>query len=277
MEAVRLSQLYFIIIFGSPSFLQVGEARYVESNHPVRPGEEITGEISFEGATSLKVFFHPRCSTPPGTVLRLTAGERPPYVYSGSAVGDAADDEEDEDADGASGGRKKQKKGNWPDKDPLSVPSHKLSYSFIMPNTASAAASSYFGFGITVVAVGMTPGAKVTALARQSADLTLASNLMLSSWNQEMDADLADLARHICEAHNTRRSRDRDRETPAAKTKISPISMPLELLCIPTATAALQYASLGAVPVPLLRMRYALMRNFNQVLQVRSASFDRIC
>ncbi len=51
-----------------------GTSRFVETNHPYRAGEVLSGSVEFPGAKNLRVVLHPMCSTPEGVKLSLEGG-----------------------------------------------------------------------------------------------------------------------------------------------------------------------------------------------------------
>ena len=253
----------------------IGEHRYVETNHPVRPGEVLRGEVEVKGASSLSVSFNPRCATVAGAALTLTYSvgkEKTTLTYGGPARG-------------AEGGDKAARGGAaaWP-AEPVVIKASKLAYAFSAPGGEAA---SEYGVGFTV-SPSMTSSARATVLARQIAEVVFASKQLLTNWTPAMDADLVRLAGHVAagagevEKAKDKKGSDSDSDgsdsddssaaRKAPKYKLS--TLPLSLLELRADVDSLSFASLEAVPVPQLRMRFALIRAFNALLRSTLACFS---
>jgi hypothetical protein len=258
----------------------IGRHRYVETNHPVRPGEVLKGEVELKGASGVKVTFHPRCATDAKAVLTVswTTGKGVDAVtttktFSGAAAG--------------------QEGSKWPTA-PLEVGSAtKVSYAFSSPAGVDAA----WGVGFTVSG-DMSEANLESTVQRQINEVVFASKQLLTQWTREMDADLAALARSIADASGggkkgKRKRRgsdsgsgsgsdddstagdDDDDEEEAGKAPAFTVEdMPMQFLLLRNETDGLQYPSLSEVPVPQLRMRFQLMVQFNKLLKDALPAFS---
>jgi len=284
----------------------IGRHRYVETNHPVRAGEVLKGEVELKGASGVKVTFHPRCATDTKAVLTLswTTGKGVDAVTTTKTFSGVAASEEG---------------SKWPTM-PLEVgTATKVSYSFTSPAGTEAA----WGVGFTVSG-DMSESNLESTVQRQINEVVFASKQLLTQWTREMDADLAALARTIANASGAgkkskrkRRGSDsgsddgsdsgsddeEDEEEAAGKEATFTVEdMPMHRLLLRNELDALQYPSLtegrlgssphlppsspthpppppchslpGAVPVPQLRMRFQLMVQFNKLLKDALPAFS---
>lgn len=228
----------------------IGEAKYVESNHPYRRAEVLAGEVQYAGATSLKLVFNPRCATATGVSLTITYGSTT-KTFTGPAA-QWGDDATASD---------KVKPGNWP-KEPLVITGSRVRYAFRVADKPLPAGQLPWGIGFTIVPVGMASAARSALLTRRKDEILFAARQLLTQWTRDMDAELADLARTVLDKVNSRKLE-------GSSTRFTLANMPLAHLCLPDESCDVRYPALVAseVPLPQMRMRFALLRMFNQHLQ----------
>ena len=183
-----------------------GVSKYVETNHPYRAGETLTGTIEFPAAKKLRVWLHPMCSTPAGVKLTLDAGTVSLGPFSG--VVDTSKDH-------------KPWRGTH-----IDVSGSKVTYSFKVP-ADDVNADGLWGVGITVTAVGMDQRSKEALLVSKVASVAHCVRPLVSLWTPTMDADLCELAKRICETDRS--------DPPSSSSSFSPrstLALPVDEICI---------------------------------------------
>jgi hypothetical protein len=238
----------------------VGECRHVQSNHPYRAGEVLSGEVTVDGASRLALTLHPRCATGPGVVLSLqsftSATSTTPAAsrtFSGAALMD-----EGGSFEAGEGGRET---GSWP-REPLQMPGCRLRYTLRVPAELRGEGASAWGVAFSVAPASFSRDQRLRLLSARAEEVASASRAVLSQWTPEMDSDLVELARACVGTANARPAPDG-----GSTSSFTIGTLPLAELQLATQAQELRFASLVDMPTPLLRLRFQLVRLFNAALR----------
>ncbi len=136
---------------------------------------------------------------------------------------------------------------------------NKLLYKFVVPSD-DANAAGLWGVAFTVTATGLTLKEKEALVVSHADRIGYAVKPLVSLWSPEMDTELCELARRICQT--------------SAILMRTVLTLPVDELCIRSQREALALPSISAVPVPQLRLRFALLQHFNARLQSSLHCFE---
>lgn len=249
----------------APAWLEaLGMRRYRETSHPFVPEELLRGNFTIEGASTLRVVLHPRCSLPAGCKLVLTDSKGRVRSFEGLGPSDMPS-ESSAHADALK---------RWP-REALSMAGPKISFELEVPEGTDNSASQCWGVGFTVGAKDMSAPRKKALLAKHEHDLSFALKGLTRGWTTAMDADLCVLARQACDRVNSssepgedgKEGRKRKKKKSKKGSHVTPSTMDLSDLCISSSSEAMRFTTLATIPVPQLRLRMEMLRTFNSTLK----------
>jgi len=241
----------------------MGLRRYRETSHPFVASEALKGRITIEGATTLALTLHPRCSLPAGCRLVLTDEAGKVHSFEGLGPSDTPTDTSAH-ADAVK---------RWP-QGPVSLAGPTVRYEVeaaAPAASASAAVSAAHAWGAAFTVCGekgMSAGKQRALLAAHAGDVGFALKGLTRGWTAAMDADLCQLARRACDRVTAVRNDEdgKGKKAKRAKKALDTPDMDLSDLCVASSSEALRFQALESVPVPQLRLRLQLLRAFNSLL-----------
>ena len=218
-----------------------GSSKFIESNHPYRKGESVTGSVAIPGAKKLRVLLHPRCSTVDGLALVIEGAGKVICNQSGptSATGEVV---------------------SWKQLS-FEVLGDKLTYRFVVPDTDDNGAGLW-GVGFTVYTDGLAAKDKEEIVKQRVDVIGHAVKPMVTRWDATMDGALCELARKTVEAGVQE------------EAFMTMLTMSPSRLCLRDERDVRAFSCLANVPVLQLRLRYALLQEFNRRLSAVMHCFE---
>jgi hypothetical protein len=207
-----------------------GVTRYVESNHPYRRGEVVNEIVAIPGAKKLRVSLHPQCATQAGTALVLEANGKVVGTFGGPSDAVA-----------------------WKTTK-IDVLGDRVTIKFVVPESDSNE-KHFWGIAASVSADNLSANDKEFILKQKESTIGYAFRTMAAVWDTTTDTELCELARRTVEGHG-------GEDGSGANTMHA---LPLHRLWLLPRDEG-TCPSLAHIPLPLLRLRFAMLQDFNKRL-----------
>lgn len=225
----------------------------VQSAHPAKPGDEVSGTVHVEGASSLKVWLHPRCSGPVELLLWAPDSDWK-RTFKGVV---RASDVTSSDSKGKL----------WSKGETVDVSGNTLKYKWVVPkDMAPAEAAKHWGFCFSVSATGVSKSQQLRALAEAEEELRTSLKPLLTCWEEGRDRALLDLVSNRVDKGRDEWGRSAADLKPEAVFLLSPAE-------------EIRYNALAVANIEETRFRFELLRLFNErvrkVLHMVDLNADR--